>query len=180
MKSLLMLVIFVAACSFQAYAATYEWVDDNGVINFTDNPDNIPAKYLKKVKKRPSVDFEGTAPQPSVKTEKKAPVSPKTEPAVRSEQKLFGGHDEEWWRNRFSGPRKELKGIQDKLPEKREELTALRRKMVIYMYTRDRTAYYDKLAEIQKDEERIKELNNRLDSIDIEASKAGIPFEWRK
>ncbi len=54
MKSLLYSILIFFLFSIPAGAELYEWKDDNGVVNFTDNPDKIPAKYLKRVRKRPS------------------------------------------------------------------------------------------------------------------------------
>ncbi len=54
MRFLIYILMVVFLLSFPVCAAVYEWKDDNGVVNFTDDPENIPAKYLKKAKKRPS------------------------------------------------------------------------------------------------------------------------------
>jgi hypothetical protein len=182
MKVFLILFMATFLSSFAARAATYEWVDDKGVVNFTDNPDKIPAKYRKKVKKRPYGTYEKPTMAPSGKIqEQPQPVTgTESELGGQNRRKLFSGHDETWWRSRFAGVRNELKEIQDGLPRKKEELIALRRKMTIYKTGHDRKAYYEKLAEIEKDEARIKDLNEQLDALDGEASKVGVPFEWRQ
>ena len=110
----------------------------------------------------------------------KAPAASGQEPDTQKIEKLYGGHEQIWWRSRFSDIRNELKAVQEGLLGKKEELVGLRRQMTIYNYGRDRKAYYDKLAEIEKDETREKELNEQLNSLDLEASKAGIPAEWRQ
>jgi hypothetical protein len=179
MKTFLILFIATILFSFTVYATTYKWVDDKGVVNYTDDPDKIPAKYLKRVKKLPSTNAEGSPNVPAEKVREKTQTAPGAEPVVQNKEKLFGGHDENWWHSSFSGLHNELKEIEDALPGKKDELVALRRKMTIYQAGRDRKAYYDKLAEIEKDESRIKELNEQLNALDAEASKAGVPFEWR-
>lgn len=180
MKVFLILFIATFLFSFTARATTYEWVDDKGIVNFTDDPDKIPAKYLKKVKKLPSITIEKSTGVPSEKIQENPPSVPVAEPAGQKKEKLISGYDETWWRSRFAGLRNELKVVQDGLPGKKEELIALRRKMTIYKAGHDRKAYYDKLAEIEKDEARIKDLNEQLNVLDAEASKAGVPFEWRQ
>ncbi len=178
MRYALFLVAALFLFSIDARAAVYEWKDDKGVINFTDNPSNIPAKYRKKAKKRPSINVEEQQVAPPQGTEE----SPQAvEPAPKGEsQVLYGGHNQDWWRSRFNSLRDELKKIQDGLPAKNDELQAARRKMTIYTYPRNRTAYYDLLADIEKDNARIKELNTELESLDNEASRAGVPSDWRQ
>ncbi len=178
MKSIPFLMIAIFLVSVPAHAALYEWTDDRGVVNFTDNPANIPAKYLNRVKKRPSIDVKTgeTGAAPAQDAGKPAPA----ESAGSGTGVLYGGHNEKWWRAEFAKLRDEMKNIQDALPAKRDALEEARRKMTIYSYPRNRQAYYDQLAEIEKDEARIRELNGQLEKLDLEASKAGVPFDWRK
>jgi len=180
MKCVALLFMVTFIFSLTAGATMYEWTDNKGVVNFTDNPDKIPAKYLKKVKKRPSITVDATGSSTVEKTQEKAPPVSGQEPVTQNIEKIYGGHDQSWWRSRFSGIRNELKAVQDGLPGKREDLISLRRKMTIYNYAHDRKAYYDKLDEIKNDEAREKELNEQLNSLDAEASKAGVPSEWRQ
>lgn len=179
MKFFSALFVLLFLVSFSAFAEMYEWVDNKGVVNFTDNPDNIPAKYRKKVKKRPSINFEEDKAEPAG-SEKTQPSPKAVSAPAKAKAKLVGGHDEEWWHSRYSSLRKEMKEINDSLPGKREELVTLRRKMTIYQGARDRKAYYDKMAEIENDESRLKELGGQLDSLDFDASKVGVPLDWRK
>jgi len=196
MRWMIVLLITVFACS-AALADVYEWVDREGVTHFTDNLDKVPAKYREKVKRRESVAGEkGEATQ--VQSPPPEPVSEKPKAAV------YGGHDENWWRSGFRSLQEELQHIKEKLPEKREELTKLRRQWIVSMgrtpkegeSTSDpenyvtksalstpgqhRVAYYEKKGEIEKDEARIKEIEGQLTSLDADATRAGVPFEWRK
>jgi len=168
-----------------AHADTYQWVDDKGVVNFTDNPENVPKKYRKRVKTLPSVQSEqsgspatdggrsSAAPAPSVNSSP-GPVESYAGP------QLYGGHDEKWWRSSYARLRGELKGLQAGLPEKRQELENLRRKLTLYTYARNREAYQNKLAEVQRDEARISELTDQLANLDAQAASAGVPFAWRQ
>ncbi len=175
--SLAMLALFVI--SGAAGADTYQWVDEKGVVNFTDDPDNIPKKYRKKAKVTRSTDKEKSVQQqPAKDTPRQAGAE--AAPSASPSQVLYGGHDQAWWKSRYSALRGEMKSIQDNLPGKKQELDELRRKLRIYTYTRNRIAYQDKLAEIQKDEDRIKVLTEQLASLDAEAGIAGVPFDWRQ
>ncbi|HET6421222.1 MAG TPA: DUF4124 domain-containing protein [Geobacteraceae bacterium] len=169
------IIIFIIPAS--VHATVYEWKDDQGVVNFTDNPDKIPAKYKKRVKKRSSTDTETTESVP-VTTRQTTP--PAEGQPVKEKEILYGGHNEDWWRSAFGKIREELKSIQDKLPEKKQDLEVARRKMAIYQYPQYRQAYYELKSEIEKDEARIGELNKQLESLDKDASRDAVPFDWRK
>lgn len=184
MRFTLLLVVLVFSYSESSNADTYQWTDNQGVVNFTDNPDNVPKKFRTKVKVTPSadraIDAQGPAKtETSVGSNKKPEVTATTPPAPVG-PKLYGGHDEGWWKSRYSSLRGEMRSIQDNLPAKRGDLEQLRRKLTLYTYARNRVAYQEKLAEIQRDEERIKVLTDQLASLDTEAATAGVPFDWRK
>jgi hypothetical protein len=177
MRSFLLLIgiLFIIAA---AHAATYEWVDSQGVIHFTDDPDKIPFKYRNKARQLDLTPAPGEKELP--------PAQPPRQPAVESVPaadnagSLYGGHNESWWRASFKAWRDEMKTIQENLPGKKERLNVLRRKRIIYQKPGDRTAYYDLSAEIEKDEARIKEVQNQLAALDAEADKSGVPLEWRQ
>ena len=76
--------------------------------------------------------------------------------------------------------RGEIKELQDNLPKKRQELEQLNRKYRLYTYSRNRIAYQEKADEIKNHEERLRELMEKLNDLENEAGRAGIPFEWRK
>ncbi len=151
-----------------ALADTFEWTDSQGGIHFTDNIDKVPAKYRDKAQK---VDV-----QPIIQGEGKTAPTPAT-PAA---QNLYGGHDGAWWRSRFSALRNEMKAIQDGLPAKRAQFTNQHRRYIIFNKPQDRLAQNDLNDDIKKDEARIEEIRKQLDALDIEASKAGVPLEWRQ
>lgn len=197
MKWILLLFVTIFACSI-AHAAVYEWVDSQGGVHFTDNLDKVPAKYREKVKLRESVAGEKAVSPP-------APQEPPPSAAPPEKwETLPGGHDESWWRGRFQVLRDEMKAIRDKLPEKKDTLVQLHRKWVIskgrtpkagerldnvdsYVNkgalstpAKHRIAYFEKKKEIEGDEARVRELEEQLASLDAEATKAVVPFEWRE
>jgi hypothetical protein len=163
--------------SVLADAEIYQWVDNKGVVNFTDNVESIPKKYQNKVKIITSDETSQSA-EPSQPSVQVIPMEQSVESP--QQQNIFGGHNEAWWRSQFSSIRKELDTLQANLPAKRAEAEQLRRKLVIYTYARNRVAYQAKMAEIQRDEERIAALTGQLSDLDTQASVAGVPFEWRK
>lgn len=154
-------------------AAVYEWVDDKGVVSYTDNMDKIPKKYLPKVKEkevgdsritvRPSSPVDTVAPRAQAPT-----VNPLSAGAKRR------------WTARYSSLREEKKALELGLVAKKEMLNTLRRKKVIYQRGRDRSAYNAQQEEIERDQARIQELEQRLAELDTEAARAGVPLEWRQ
>ncbi len=179
MKRLAALFLSTFLFSFTAYTAVYEWTDDKGVLNFTDNPDSIPPKYLIKIKKRPSIIVEKAAEDPAEKLQEKQTAAPKADSEVQKTEKLVAGHDDSWWRSRFLAVRNELKAAQDGLAAKKDQLLVLRHQMTPQHISRSRKAMYDKRTEIEKDEARVKELSEKLNALDAEAAKEGVPGEWR-
>ena len=154
-----------------ADAATYEWTDSRGGVNFTDDSDKIPSKYRNKareIKVTPAIDIPSQ------------PQSQIVSPAARGNGSGYGGHDETWWRSSFKALRNEMKSIQGNLPGKREELTELKRQWTIYQKPSGRIAYFGKLREIEGDEARVTELQKQLADLDTKASRAAVPLEWRR
>lgn len=176
------LLLLILSFSLPASAEIYKWVDDKGVTNFTDNRDAIPAKYRKKAvqvsseKPKPSAAEQGGGEQAAESAQGQSGGAAE----VQKSGTLYGGHDEDWWRERYGSLRGEIKELQDNLPKKRQELEQLNRKYRLYTYSRNRVAYQQKADEIKNDEDRIKELMEKLNDLENEAGRAGIPFEWRK
>lgn len=173
-SSIMLIVSLFLLSVAQSWAAVYEWVDDKGVVHFTDDADKIPAKYLQKVKERESV--KGTVIIiPSTGTADGAKdIGSSTEPPAATRL------DEDLWRSRFQALREEKKQLEEGLVAKREKLNTLRRKKVIYGRGSDRVAFNDEFNDIARDEASIKELEQKLKDLDTEASKAGVPLEWRQ
>ncbi|GAB7027531.1 DUF4124 domain-containing protein [Geotalea toluenoxydans] len=170
-------IVLMSVCLWmpasQSQAAVYQWVDDKGVVHFTDNADKIPSKYLNKVRERESVNGSVTVTPSTVQPGKQPDSGDTVDRAPVRE-------DEGVWRSRFSGLREEKKQVERGLVAKKEKLATLRRKKATYGRGSDRTAYYDQYAEIERDETRIKELEQRLRDLDAEAGRAGVPLEWRQ
>jgi len=171
--ALLSFVLLLQLFPASVHAAFYQWGDAEGVTHFTDNPDNIPARYRARAKKLqlPEESAPSRAAQPE------PPASPDAaDPAAPS----FGGQTEQWWRERFSVLRRELKTLQDGISEKQEKLADLRRRRVVYSRAQDREALNSLQAEVSVDEVRIAELQSQIAELDRQAVRASVPLEWRQ
>ena len=51
MKHTMIMLTLMLSCAAVTCADTFKWIDDQGVINFTDNPAKVPSRYRAKVKK---------------------------------------------------------------------------------------------------------------------------------
>ena len=90
MLLLLVLSFFLSPC----YGATvYQWVDDNGTYNFTDDHEKIPFAYRNQVRIMKMEDFREVA-SPAL------PLIPKAAPQKGEVKTDILGLGEEWWREK--------------------------------------------------------------------------------
>jgi hypothetical protein len=166
-------IIFLAGVMLTfavAHADIYQWKDTDGGVHFTDNQDRIPPGYRNKAKK---VDVT-PAIQSSEKTGNSTPSTGQNDAVT------YGGHDEMWWRTSFKALRDQITNYQGNLTDKKAKLVELRRSRNLYMKREDRQDLNDMEGEVKHDEEQLVNLENRLSDLDYEASKYGVPLEWRK
>lgn len=87
---LLILLFFFSPC----YGATvYQWVDNNGTYNFTDDHEKIPPVYRNQVRVKKMEDFPEMAPPV-------LPSTPKAAPQKEEVKKDILGLGEEWWKEK--------------------------------------------------------------------------------
>jgi hypothetical protein len=174
MKLLLVVFISVFACT-AAWATVYEWIDSQGVVHMTDDPDKVPDRYRSKVKSR-EIDTGGVTP-PAADSGNQPAAGPA--PAAKADAR-DGGHDEEWWRAGFAQARREIKSLQDQIDTKKKSLEDLHRKRVLYQKPGDRIEYFSLSDDIARDEERLKSLQDQLGRLNDKADGAAVPLEWRQ
>ncbi|MGZ3493299.1 MAG: DUF4124 domain-containing protein [Thermodesulfobacteriota bacterium] len=79
----------------------YRWVDEKGIVHFTDDPTLVPEKYRGQVQqKMPSKEPSPPQPTPSRPVEPSKTMEPVREipPGSGAVQKDALGRGEEWWR----------------------------------------------------------------------------------
>ena len=84
---LTLMIIFVSSSA--GAGQIYRWVNDNGTVGFTDDPEKVPAKYRERIKLEKEISEAGkdvnlptTQKPPS--NEKEPPASPKLSPEERN------------------------------------------------------------------------------------------------
>jgi len=160
----------------------YQWTDESGTVNFSDNPIEIPGEYEKGAKKRDSIKREASPHQ--------AENSKKYRPPNWAGL-LHGGHDENWWRSRFAELHAQIRMKKDTISKKQAKLKVVHFRMAesdaigapTAMYgspQKNRREYKDLYYEIKADEESVTALEKELESLAIEASRTGVPFDWQQ
>ena len=175
-----------AACAAPkgADSGLYQWTDESGTVNFSDNSRNIPAKYEKGVKIRDAIKAEAAPGQAQNRvTEKTLPATPAGP--------LYGGHDEKWWRSQFADLNAKIRTINGTLSEEKQKLKKAHFKKVISSSIgqptllagnprKNRAAYQELYNKIKADEEKVAALEKELEALDIAASNVKVPFDWKQ
>ncbi len=112
---LIVFTLFLLFTPISSQAAVYQWLDEQGNVGFTDNPDNIPEKYRQSATR-----LDGTTIPKKPKTNITPTVPPSTNPTENAAVLDDQGHDEQWWRARMQ----ELRHRKEVLLAEKERLTA--------------------------------------------------------
>ena len=184
----LTLLVFSASL---APASTYQWRDDNGVTHFTDDSDRIPAKYLGRAKELDSIRGEKKPATPAKAQDLPAAVAapaasaaPDDSQTVRSEEKERLEAELKSLQAGLATKKKELDRLHHKwsvvkgrtptekeveeFEKKRAKGTATFKdnpyvnKKPLSSPAPARTAYFKKLEEIGRDEEKVRQLEQEL------------------
>lgn len=169
MKKIIMMLL-VCMMHAPALAAVYEWIDDKGVVNFTDSREKIPAKYQGQAREK---DLSQEKNVTIIKDE--SPPAPRLELAPGP--KTYDGRDARWWETTIAALRAEIGSIEKGLPDKRQKLSQLNRRRTLYHKAADRVAINNLGKEIEKDEAKLRELQDKLNELQAQALKAGVPAE---
>jgi len=172
MKLIMFLFMVAGFFPLNAYSQLFEWTDDRGVVNFTDNPESVPSKYRGKVRM-----LEDVKREPGVKEEQQPVVAP---PAVTPAVKIYEGKPVKWWKAQYEANKTRVEQLQAKLPGLKEELAIAWRKKVTLKRQQDRIAYQAKLNEITAAEAAIKAAEADLAAFLAQADQAGLPGDWRE
>ena len=104
MKRILFIILFVLFVSEFSFAEVYRWVDDKGVVYFTDDITQVPEKY------RPKAEKMGL-PEDKEETKVEAGSPQKKEEPYRDRL----GRGEDYWKERVEEWRRKLRESQVKL-----------------------------------------------------------------
>ena len=161
MKNLLVVLLLLYPLS--AIAQTYEWTDDAGTVNFTEDLGRVPKKYRKKVK---VLGEESGAPQI---TESAEPAKGKTKEAGSLKVKKTPSAKEEILRNEYGNVKANLQSTE-------QEIERLRTRMADTSKM-SRAEYLGLQNSMKQYEFRSEDLKKKLDQLRESAEKSGVSLE---
>jgi len=151
MKTTSLLIILAAIFFVQISSAqVYKWVDEKGVVHFTDDMLQVPEKYRPKTEKMEIVE-EKAEP----KIEGDTPSSKKKEEPYKDRM----GRGEEYWKERMEFWKKKLVTAQDKIEELRIRYNQLSEKLnaSISRYSAERTALRNERDQVKNEIDKYKQ-----------------------
>ncbi len=114
MNRILLAIVFILFVPQLSLAEVYRWVDDKGVVYFTDDITQVPEKY------RPKAERMGL-PESKEETKSEAELKQKKQEAYRDSL----GRGEEYWKAKVEEWRKKLSESQGKLETLRTKYNEL-------------------------------------------------------
>jgi chromosome segregation ATPase len=105
MKRILVTILFIFFISGDLFAEVYKWVDEKGVVYFTDDITQVPEKYRSKAEKIGLPEEKG-------ETKVEGELTPKRKEETYRDRL---GRGEDYWKGRVEEWRKKLRELQDKL-----------------------------------------------------------------
>jgi len=175
MRKLLTLLILLTFSS-PTYATTaYKWVDQKGVVNFTDNYTNVPAEY------RDWVETEILEDTPTVRALVPSQAFPRDKEEATAD---IYGLDENWWKGRVRPWKERLKEATENYERTHKRFIESAEELSQKRYG-SRTQYkmniikLDRLKEEKlKYEAQIAEAREILEKISREAKESKANPEW--
>jgi chromosome segregation ATPase len=174
MKTLTLILLFLLIATL-SYSQVYKWVDEKGIVHFTDDITQIPEKHRRTTEER-EVNEEKT----ETKEEGEAP--PKKQ-ADTYKDRL--GRGEEYWKGRVEESKKKLQSLQEKVESLRLKYNELTEKFNASKSSVERAMIRNNREQIrnQMDELRVQigEVKEMLEKkIPEEASLYRAKPEWVK
>ncbi|MFB3884784.1 MAG: DUF4124 domain-containing protein [Thermodesulfobacteriota bacterium] len=176
-KSLIFIFLLAFAVSANA-APIYKWVDEGGVVNFTDDYDKVPAPYRDRVEVRDYLT-EGVAPSYS--------LSPSSQKETEAKTDLFG-RDETWWREKVSPWKEQLKEASKNYENVQKEYMAQAQGLSPYNFGKMSLTQYQMLSarlqvlnsEMEEHQTKIAEAKAMLGKLAEEARESKADPAWLK
>ena len=146
--TLILLLLFTATLS---YAQFYKWVDDKGIVHFTDDITQIPEKYRRSIEER-------EVKEERIETKEEGEAAQKKQ-ADSYKDRL--GRGEEYWKGRVEESKKKLQSLQEKVESLRLKYNELTEKFNTSKSSAER-------ALIRNDREQIK---NQMDELRVQIAE---------
>jgi hypothetical protein len=164
-KKIYILLVLLILFPSVTYSNIYQWTDDNGVKNFTDNSDSIPAKQRQRVKVQQTEESSDTALQ----TGDIGTTSDKNET-------LYGGKSVQAWRDGYQQLITDLETKQAEYDAliKEQQLRRVQRVRTKFMRGSDREDLNDTTKRVDAKSEEIKNAKDDIEDYKRSAAEAGL------
>jgi archaellum component FlaC len=151
MKTLAFILLLFLLIASPSHAQVYKWVDEKGIVHFTDDITQIPEKYRRTIEER-----EVTEEKVETREEDEAPQKKKQ--AVTNTYKDRLGRGEEYWKSRVEESRRKLESLHEKVEALRLKYNELTEKFNTSKSSAER-------GMIRNDREQIK---NQMDELRVQ------------
>ncbi|NWG02412.1 MAG: DUF4124 domain-containing protein [Syntrophaceae bacterium] len=175
MKKILIIILFFISFTGISLGEVYKWVDEKGVIHFTDDILLVPDKY------RPKAEKMGLPERIERNQEEAEPKSTKKEEGYKDRL----GRGEDYWKGRIEEWRKKLRDSQERVETLRIKYNDLTEKFNASKSTAERGVLRRERDQIKNEMDQykiqIEEAKNMLDKrIPEEAELYKAKPEWLK
>jgi uncharacterized protein DUF4124 len=179
-RRLIMRIHTLIVCSLLLFSGTaycdmtYEWTDDRGGVHFTDDPATVPKKYRGKIRATGTLEME-----PSAVSQPDMTPARKPEPQARSEE-LYGGLSLNGWRDSYAALRNREELLKKNVEDARRRHATAHRKKTVLQRAKDRQELMQAKDDLDKAEAALAENAMRIEQLEADAAKAGVPAIWRE
>ncbi len=174
MKGFFLIMAILLFASAGITGEVWKWVDERGIIHFTDNPDSVPEKYRKQIDHREMPGERETSSGTAREAKK-----------VTEEPRDRHGRGEDHWINRANEIKDQLNRAQREYERVRLEYNDLIAKYNATRSRAKRRQYQQRIESLQgelnrhgEDIQKAKEILEK--TLPEEAERAGVPVEWVK
>jgi hypothetical protein len=174
MKGALLIMAVLLFASTGRTGQVWKWVDERGVVHFTDNAASVPEKYRERIDRRELPEERETSSG-----------APQEAKEAMEEPRDRYGRGEDHWINRANEVKEQLDRAQKEYERARleyndlvAEYNATRSRAKRRQYQKRIESLQDQLDRRREDIERAKELLEK--TLPEEAERAEAPAEWVK
>jgi len=176
MKGYFILLILLAFAVPASGATVYKWVDKEGVVNYTDDFNNVSPSYRDQVEIK-NYHTEGVAPAYT-------PGGPSQKPQEANVD--IYGRGEAWWREEVRPWREQLKEATENYENVRNQYMEQSAGLSPYNFGKMSLTQYQMLSarlgvlngEMEKYQDQIAEANEMLDKLSQEAKETKADPAW--
>ena len=172
MRGILVIIAVLIFASTGMAGEYFKWIDERGVVHFTNIPSSVPQEYKDKAERR-------VMPTES----EKSAASPQEAKQGTEESRDRYGRGRDFWVNWTNEARNRLMRAQDDYNRLLVEYKQAQANWDKAVSTADRTEYRNKMESLKVDMERRREdIRRAREELEIKipqaAASAGAPLEW--